>query len=185
MNVDIDLSVEEAWERLHDYSQSFFKWFDDRFDYLLFVSNLHSGWESDTAYAGAYAGAMNDVHGKGSPIFYNDKFGSGGRLRGAIHLAWRGALLYGPALHELCHAWANYAIPSSFSIHWGFSSANGQLGGFHRDNLESLGNGRYAAGQFSRNFNGPRTPCSPIELYFAGYVGPEEVPDLWVVSVPD
>ena len=182
MNVDIDLSADEAIDGLVGFSRDFYTWFDDGFDFLLFVSNLHSKWESDTEFAGVYAAAMNDVEGTGMGVFYHDVYGSPGRLRGAIHLAWRGALLNGPALHELFHAWGNYSVPTSHASHWGFSSANGQLGGFDRDNLRDLGNGQYAAGRFSRNFNGSRTPYSPIEMYFAGYIGPEDVPDLWVAG---
>ena len=179
MRVAFDLALEAAGE-LHVLASEFYKWFEDEFDFVLFVSNLHSPWESDTWYSGLFSPAMNDVEGTGRSIFYSDAFGSAGRLRGAIHLVWRGALLYGPTLHELFHAWANHAVPSSHSSHWGFSSADGQLGGFNRDNLQSLGDGRYVAGMFGRIWNGSRKRYSPIELYLAGYIGPEEVPDLWV-----
>ena len=79
------------------------------------------------------------------------------------------------------HTWANFSVPSAYPLHWGFSSANGQLGGFDIDNLVSHGGGRYSAGRFGTIANGANfVPYSPIELYFAGLVGPEEVPDLWV-----
>ena len=31
---------------------------------------------------------------------------------------------------EIMHRWANFVVPSSYGGHWGFSSANGALGGF-------------------------------------------------------
>ena len=81
------------------------------------------------------------------------------------------------------HSWANYAIPTTEPFHWGFSSANGQLGGFDLANLVDLGNGRYSAGRFGTFANfGNSLPYSPMELYFAGLIPPEEVPDLWVAK---
>ena len=32
----------------------------------------------------------------------------------------------GPSLHEILHAWANFAVPMAVGAHWRFSSANGQ-----------------------------------------------------------
>ena len=81
------------------------------------------------------------------------------------------------------HAWANYIIDvgSRVGAHWGFSSANGQLGGFAIENLVDRGNDEYTAGRFGTFANGGNSvPYSPIELYLAGWVGPAEVPDLWL-----
>ena len=53
--------------------------------------------------------------------------------------------------------------------HWGFSRANGQLGGFDIVNLEDLGDGQWTAGRFGTFANGGNSlPYSLIELYFAG-----------------
>ena len=83
----------------------------------------------------------------------------------------------------MLHAWANYAVPNATESHWGFSSADGQLGEFDIADLVELGDGRYAAGEFGTFANGGnRPPYSPIELYLAGYLPPEEVPDLWVAA---
>lgn len=76
------------------------------------------------------------------------------------------------------HAWANFAVPTA-QPHWGFSSSNGQLGGFDPDTLTDLGGGRYAA---DFRIGGTRRPYSAIELYLAGFVGAEGVPDLWVAE---
>ena len=77
------------------------------------------------------------------------------------------------------HTWANFVIEPG-RPHWGFSSANGVLGGFDSAELVRLGNGRYAAGSFGTLGND--LPYSPIELYLAGLIAPEEVPDLWVAN---
>ena len=81
------------------------------------------------------------------------------------------------------HAWANYIVDpgSRVGAHWGFSSANGQLGGFDINDLVDRGNDEYTAGRFGTFANGGNSvPYSPIELYLAGWIGPEDVPDLWL-----
>ena len=169
---------------LDAYAREFYKHFEDDFDFLLFLSNLddHSEFNGDVYY-GAYTSVMNDTEGTGLGIHFNNEFGSNRKLRGAIHFPYNRGLVEGPGLHELMHAWANFAIPSVEESHWGFSSANGQLGGFDLANLASLGNNRYSAGNFGTVANGGNgVPYSPIELYFAGYVPPESVPDLWVAA---
>ena len=163
----------------HTYANHVYRWFADEFDYLLFLSNLDDLPEG-AHYYGVYLSVMNDTLGLGQNRFYTSRFGSAGKLRGVIHFPYRDGLLYGPGLHELHHAWGNYAVPSATGGHWGFSSANGQHGGFDRAELASLGENRYSAGSFGTFANGGNgVPYSPIELYFAGYVPPEEVPDLW------
>ena len=169
---------------LDAYAREFYKHFEDDFDFLLFLSNLddHSEFNGDVYY-GTYLSVMNDTEGTGLGIHFNNEFGSDRKLRGAIHFPYNRGLVEGPGLHELMHAWANFAIPSVERYHWGFSSANGQLGGFDLANLASLGNNRYSAGNFGTVANGGNgVPYSPIELYFAGYVPPEFVPDLWVAA---
>ena len=87
-------------------------------------------------------------------------------------------------LHELMHRWGNYITPSSgWGSHWGFSSANGPLGSFDIAELVDHGDGRYTAGSFSvAGAAANHQPYSPIELYLAGLVPPEGVPDLWVAE---
>ena len=90
----------------------------------------------------------------------------------------------GVALHELQHQWTNFAVRTSHSTggHWGISSANGVHGGFDLATLRNLGTGRYRASEFGLWDNG--AIYSPIELYFAGYIPPAEVPDLWIAIGP-
>ena len=167
---------------LEDYAREIYRWFADEFDYLIFLSNLSSIEDfSGRVYYGSYRPVMNDTEGTGRDIFFDSGPGSAGKLRGMIHFPYRAGLWRGPGLHELMHTWANYAVPTAVGGHWGFSSADGQLGGFDRDNLVELGAGRYRAGRFGTIANGGNSvPYSPIELYFAGLIPPEAVPDLWV-----
>ena len=164
------------------YTRDVYRWFDDAFDYLVFLSNLEDVPRA-IGYYGVFLSVMNDTGGLGQKRYFDRRFGSSGKLRGAIHFPYRDGLLYGPGLHELLHAWGNFVVPTATGGHWGFSSADGQLGGFRRADLVSLGGARYSAGYFGTFANGGNgVPYSPIELYFAGYIPPEEVPDLWVAA---
>ena len=158
--------------------------FDDVFDFLVFLSNLDE--YSDNAGRvpyGRYRPVMNDTEGTGRSPYFRKRYGSSGKLRGIVHFPYNKGLGRGPALHELQHAWANYSVPTAYSSHWGFSSANGQLGGFDRSDLVDLGGGQYSAGRFGTVANGGNSvPYSPIELYLAGLVAAEQVPDLWVAT---
>ena len=154
------------------YAWEFYAHFEDAFDYLMFVSNLESGEHEGSRYSALYRTVRNDVRGTGEGPTYRKAYRSA-RLKGVTHSISRGQLLRSVS-HEIMHTWANYAVPAPDHVHWGFSSANGQLGGFDLATLVDLGAGRYKA------LWGYPEPYSPIELYFAGLAGPEEVPDLWV-----
>ena len=166
---------------LQDYTARFYEYFDDEFDFLFLVSNLPFGAD-EHGYWGSNLGVRNDVQGIGLPAFSDDSWGSGEKLQSVIHLTFDFAFSNGPSLHELMHRWANFIIPA-YIPHWGFTSANGNLGGFDIANLVDHGEGRYTAGDFTfAGYAGPAEPFSPIELYLAGFISPEEVPDLWVVE---
>ena len=166
------------------YARALYRHFEDAFDFVMFFSNLDGIDEHENArYYGVYSAVRNDTAGIGLSSFFTNRYGSTDRLKGVIHFPYNRALLSGPSLHEIKHAWANYTIPTAVGGHWGFSSADGQLGGFDPGDLVELGNDRYAAGRFGTFANGGNgPPYSPIELYFAGYIPPEEVPDLWVAA---
>ncbi|MCY3814645.1 MAG: FG-GAP-like repeat-containing protein [Gammaproteobacteria bacterium] len=184
--IDKDVAAETVYTGLplRDYAAEFYSHFQDEFDFLMFFSNLDDISEHDNPrYYGIYLRVRNDVEGAGLRKYYDNRFRSRERLKGVIHFPYNRALMYGPSLHEILHAWANFAVPTATGAHWGFSSANGQLGGFDLANLEELGEGRYAAGRFGTFANGGNgPPYSPIELYLAGFLPPEEVPDLWVAA---
>ena len=176
----------------------FFTHYEDAFDYLMVFSNLSRYGDNEYyTYVGGHHSVRNDVEGTGKSRYSrNQELGSVGRLNAILHFPWvyavdtndgavNTALLGGPSLHEIMHSWANYTIPTAVGVgvHWGFSSANGQLGGFDRANLVDHGGGQYSAGGFGLVGNGGNTvPYSPIELYFAGLIPPSEVPDLWVAE---
>ena len=181
---------------LEDYAEFFYEHFEDEFDFLIFVRNLVSGAEGVVARLPyQYIAVSNEVRGIGQPRFSDaTRWGSSGRLQGSVFLTWvEFANLVGgeewrlfrtgPVLHELMHRWANNILPTSFGGHWGFSSAAGVVGGFDITNLVDRGGGRYTAGIWG-GAAGPNKPAhfSSIELYLAGFVPPEEVPDLWVAE---
>ena len=181
MRVNEDVATTDILGALATYAAHIYQWFEDEFDYLLFFSNLARNDVSAFGYAGRYFSVMNDTAGIGQSEFYLSRYGSAGRLRGVIHFPRPGYLANGPSLHELQHAWSNYTVPTASPGHWGFSSADGQLGGFDMADLVDLGEGRWTAGRFGTFAAGGNVvPYSLIELYFAGLATPEEVPDLWV-----
>ena len=174
---------------LNKYATRFYDYFGDAFDFLIFFPSL--SWEEldSNAFKGAdYLGVGNDVQGMGVGIFFDGSWGSAGKLQGRLFFSSVSAselnhsrLVDGPMLHELMHRWANFIVePKS---HWDFTSANGILGGFDLANLVDHGGGLYSApdvytGGWALNLK----PYSPIELYLAGLIPPEEVPDLWVAE---
>ena len=180
-----------ANEDLFQGSTAFYEYFRDDFDFLIFISNL-SILDVESDLAGAlYQSIMNDVEGIGKDIYidpYYTGWGSAGALQGTMRFVTLEALDADTLLHELMHQWANYITSfgkseiGSYFGHWGFSSANGLLGGFDIADLVDHGDGRYSAGSFSPFGTTYRKPYSPIELYLAGFIPPGEVPDLWVAE---
>ena len=177
---------------LQDYAARFYEYFSDSFDFLMFFPHVYREQLDPEAFRGAhYSGVKNDVRGIGKSIFFGDGWGSAGRLQGAIYFseAFYGTgslysrLITGPSLHELMHRWANYVLPTSSYAHWGFSGVNGALGGFIPDSLVDLGGGRYRAAHFSYGgYSTNNVFYKPIELYLAGFIPSEEVPDIWVAE---
>ena len=180
---------------LRDYAARFYEHFNDAFDFLLFAPNLAQGESEQTAGA-FYSKVRNDVRGIGVPLFSDDSWGSAENLQGVIWFATYATYDYvingimwsifvdGTTRHELMHRWANSIVPTSVGRHWGFSSADGQLGGFDIANLVDHGDGQYTAGNFYTVTGrvSKEGPYSDIELYLAGFIPPEQVPDLWVAE---
>ena len=189
MPVEEDLG---SVDRLHleAYSKRAYEHFEDAFDFLIFVSNLEY-WEGVEAagYIGSYSNVSNNVRGIGrSTVARNAHYGSAGMLQGVVHIPFYDGVANGPTLHEIMHQWGNYILSAGWS-HWRYSSANGVLGGFDMANLVDLGDGKYTAGNgtysmgsFSPAGAGNELPYSPIELYLAGMLPPDFVPDLWVAE---
>ena len=160
----------------------FYEHFNDEFDFLIFLRNT-GPTTSPIAFGGFYYGAMNDTEGIGKPIDSNHEdyeLESPGTLQGIVRLSGALAMSAGPALHEIMHRWANSVVPTVWEGHWGFSSAYGQLGGLDIETLVDHGNGLYSADMLNRGSH--TVPYSPIELYLAGLIQADEVPDLWVAE---
>ena len=171
-----------------ELAQAFYGKYEDAFDFLIFISNtpdrsLNENLPHRGAYYGIHLKIRNAVDGIGRPVDTFRQIESTDHLKSVIHLNYYNALEYGPSLHEIMHEWANFVVPTTNRSHWGFSSANGQLGGFDLADLVEHSPGKYSAGRFGANANGGNSvPYSPIELYLAGFVPPSEVPDLWVAK---
>ena len=159
------------------YTRSFYKHFEDEFDFLVLVSpdNVH---ESNPG--GFYSRVANDVQGIGASIYSNSsEYGSAGRLHGIpffSHVWW----FRGIILHEIMHRWAAHGShPLARGSHFAeFSNIFGAFGGYFSSPFEEivdLGENRFKAQKRDRSYT-----YGPLELYFAGLIPPEDVPDFWV-----
>ena len=170
-----DLPLEEYTARFHEY-------FNDEFDFIVFVSNVgYDQLEPDTPHGAFYREVKNDVKGIGRRIYADAlRWGSAEKLQGVIYIntynvteewGWSD-FASGTLLHELMHRWANYVVPPY--PHWGFISENCIMG-IDISTMIDHGDGRFSQvhvpsfGQY----------C-PIELYLAGFIPPEDVPDFRV-----
>ena len=162
---------------LRDYlTNDLYSKFKDSFDFIFLVQNENS---TTLNYLGSYHGVSNNIKGISEDIdsFDQTKYtGSDGKLKGLIHFPIKNGISNGPSLHELMHRWGNFSLSteklavSSFDLnvlnddylleeingspHWGVSSINGQLGGFDKSTLKSLGNNWYTAAPFGTYANG-------------------------------
>ena len=171
-----ELPVTEEAFNPRVYTLRIYEEFEDVFDYLIFYLNFDNKPE-DIPYIGGFLSVGNDTRGIGMPLFFNSSFGSRGQLLGVLQFPQIGG---GPLRHELMHTWANFVVSTSVGAHWGFSSANGELGGFPLRDLVHLGGNRYKVRSHFGLVGG--LGYSPIELYLAGLIPPDEVPDLWVAE---
>ena len=159
------------------YTRSFYKHFEDEFDFLVLVSpdNVH---EADPG--GRFMHVANDVLGIGQPIHSRSReFGSAERLKGIpffSHVWW----FRGIILHEILHQWAAFGLhPMATEGHFtNFSNIFGAFGGDFSSPFEEivdLGEDRFKAEKRGWSYT-----YGPLELYLAGLVPPEDVPDFWV-----
>jgi len=158
--------------------------FPDKYDFIFFVLNEPSIPPS-LYYYGMLIGVSNDVEGIGKYLYdYTSDYGSSGKLKAVMQLTGLEYLKYGPALHELAHQWANFALSTHsvdgpgenitsypYGSHWGFTggSTPGQLGGFEQSTLIENGNNSYTVGEFGPFANGGNgIPFNELELYLMG-----------------
>ena len=158
--------------------------FPDEYDFIFFVLNEPS-IPANLSYYGMLIGVSNNVQGIGKSIYdYSSDYGSSGKLKAVMQLTGLEYLKYGPALHELAHQWANYALPTHsvdgvgsnltsypYWGHWGFTggSTKGQLGGFKQSSLIENGSNSYTVDEFGPFANGGNgIPFNELELYLMG-----------------
>jgi len=160
--------------------------FPDEYDFIFFVLNEPS-IPANLYYYGMLIGVSNNVQGIGKSIYdYSSDYGSSGKLKAVMQLTGLEYLKYGPALHELAHQWANFALPTHsvdapgtnltsylYGSHWGFTggSTKGQLGGFKQSTLIDNGNNSYTVEEFGPFANGGNgIPYNELELYLMGMI---------------
>ena len=173
---------------LVDYTARFYEHFNDEFDFLIFFANVDRDDDLEPrAYDGGYfSHVKNDVLGIGLSLFSrNSEWGSEGKLQGVIFFSiyepWHQIFGYsdfrGLLSHELMHRWANFIVPTNFGSHWGPSSPGGVLGEDMTNIIEDHGNGTYTTALLPSEQR-----FSPIELYLAGFIPPEDVADFQIAE---
>ena len=183
---------------LEQYAERFYQKFSDSFDFLIFVP--HSLDKSLGGYGAIYLRIRNNVMGIGlDTVSPGRAWGSDARLQGVIryrHLdafSREGSFNASDLLHELMHQWANFVLPTGGdygrpgpggdSGHWGISGVGaGYLGGLESD-VVSRGDGTFVAKGRPRNSDNPT--YNSMELYLAGLIPADEVPDFWIAEDPE
>ncbi|MDP6878300.1 MAG: hypothetical protein QGI18_06840, partial [Candidatus Marinimicrobia bacterium] len=169
-----------------DLINDIYKKFPDKYDFIFLVLNEPS-IPTSLYYYGMLIGVSNDVQGIGKYNYdYSSDYGSSGKLKAVMQLTGLEYLKYGPALHELAHQWANFALPTHsvdapgsditsylYGSHWGFTggSTPGQLGGFKQSSLIENGNNSFTVDEFGPFANGGNgIPYNELELYLMGMI---------------
>ena len=158
-----------------------YEYFEDDFDMIMLITNEKDRPQT-IPYYGVNMPIANSVKGIGRSLFdFSSYYGSEGKLFSLMYLPYLDAIKYGPTLHEFCHCWANYAIPTAVSGHWGICGGNtpGQLGGFKQSTLQTNVDGlanKYVVEAFGVNANGGNgVPYNEMELYLMGMLPIESV----------
>ena len=178
--------------------QDIYQRFDDDYDFIILLLNEPSIPEN-LSYYGRLIGVSNSIEGIGLNSYnFSSEYGSSGKLKALIQMTGLEYLKYGPALHELAHQWANFALPTHsvsstgtnltsflFGSHWGFTGGNtkGQLGGFEQSSLVDNGQNSYSVGEFGTFANGGNgVPYNDLELYLMGMLPISEVGDFDMIT---
>ena len=163
---------------LKAYTSTFYRHFEDDFDFLVLV-NIDG--ESELGPGGRYISVANDVQGIGQMTYsHSSDYGSAGKLHGIPYFSdpwwFRGIIL-----HEMMHRWAAYGqhpLARGEGHFAEFSNIFGAFGGAFSSSFEQivdLGDGQFMADRREWSYT-----YGPLELYFAGFISSEEVPDFWV-----
>ena len=175
-------NLANAWftATLTEYTARFYEYFDDEFDFLVFVANVtYDRLDPDSPHGAFHNSVKNDVKGIGKSIHAADQsWGSTKELQGVIFIntydySYGGDFVGGVLLHELMHQWANWVVPPY--VHWGFISEDCSLDGYNISTMVDHGEGRY-----SHEFTPNVYVYCPIELYLAGFIPSGDVPDFRV-----
>ncbi len=164
-----------------EITQYLYRYFKDDFDCIMLITK-ESERPATIGYYGINMAISNDVQGIGLSTYNRAYYyGSDGKLMSLMYLPYVDAIKLGPTLHEFCHCWANFAIPTVVSGHWGICGGNtkGQLGGFEQSTLQTNVDGnanKYSVGSFGTNANGGNgVPYNEMELYLMGMLPIDEV----------
>ena len=166
---------------------------EDKYDIIFFII-AEPSIPTNLTYYGKLIGDSNDIQGLGLQSYDNSlQYGSDGKLKAVMQLTGLEYLKYGPALLELAHQWANFALPTNsvdapgedltsylYTGHWGFTggSTPGQLGGFSQNTLIDNGNNSYTVESFGPFANGGNgVPYNELELYLMGMLDVNSVND--------
>ena len=174
---------EQHADKYSQYAQRFYESFKDEFDFLMIVG---PGFSQPRGVSHAfYAGVKNDVRGIGLDIFSaGDRYGSADKLQGVMFCSFLWAAQDLTISHELMHRWGAYVMPGEISDgHWfGPSNIYGFLGGLYTtsfDEITKLGEDTYFVDSSVVYL---KDSYAPLELYLAGFIPPEEVPEFWVAA---
>ena len=195
---------------LRDYAKHFYEHFNDEFDFLIFFPRLLSGQQdpgvpdggfyhmvkndvqgivhsgirfssnSSDGYSGIAIPSDSDTFSSATDTFFDSDWGSSGKLQGVIAF-WtyllnptpHSDIHNGTLLHEIMHRWGNYIVPPW--VHWDFSTSGGYLLCTDVTNMIDYGDGKFSYESISPS------QYSPLELYLAGFIPAEEVPN-WRVA---
>ncbi|HEX3529651.1 MAG TPA: CARDB domain-containing protein [Thermoanaerobaculia bacterium] len=185
-------------------AREFFRTHPDDYDFVIvftgFSFNLQDPQGGGGEVKAFYTGVRNGVQGIGIPQFDNGSaFGSAAKLQGYVDMAALSSYTTNPLApdfeqtllimaHEVLHQWAAHvrfrqadgalssALLGESASHWSFlldTSASVLYGNQWRDN----GDGTFTSTGRLKFF-------SPLDLYLAGFLAPEEVPPFRLIDSP-
>ncbi|MDR6844725.1 hypothetical protein [Flavobacterium granuli] len=103
------------------YKKEIYSNLKDDFDFVIIVMNntdLPSLPAGGSMPYGEYQHVKNDIQGIGLELFdHTSEYGSTGKLQG-VYFLYKNNIDLGPVLHEMCHRWANWAVPQNYGGHW-------------------------------------------------------------------
>jgi hypothetical protein len=138
----------------------------------------------------------NQVENIGVDIMDNTaKFGSNGKLQSVIYMSFGAIAVFD---HEIGHTWGpgigqslglfssiyNYDVNQG---HWNeYADIEGQMGAYYFDDSGAVGHFSYLGEDTWKLISNRTTePYSPLELYVMGFIPPEEVPPIHILTNPD